>query len=157
MIRALTILSILLLSLTAVTNLALAAELVEYQCAPTGEDELGPFYKPDTPVRNRIGIGYMLFGTVKSAVDCKKIPAARIEVWMTGPQGHYGDDWRATFFSAENGTYYFQSHVPLVYGNRPAHIHIKVTAAEHAELITQHYPVKNAGEAFVDLVLIPAE
>jgi hypothetical protein len=37
------------------------------KCPPTKPDSLGPFYKPDAPMRNVIGIGYVLQGTVLSA------------------------------------------------------------------------------------------
>jgi protocatechuate 3,4-dioxygenase beta subunit len=127
-----------------------------YQCEPTVEDEMGPFYHPDAPYRTSVGTGYLLVGTVKSAHDCSPIPAARIELWMTGPGGRYGDAWRATLLSAENGTYYFVSHAATEFGSRRPHIHIRVTAKDFAPLVTQHYPGVNAGEGLFDLVMIPA-
>lgn len=117
---------------------------------------MGPLYLEGAPERNQIGTGYLLMGTVKSAADCRPLAAAKIEVWMVGPQGHYGDDWRATLFSAGNGRYYLQSHVPPGYGIGRPHIHIKVAKAGYKTLVTQHYPAKGAGEAMFDLVLVPA-
>ncbi len=134
---------------------AFAAEQ-PFRCEPTQEDEMGPFYRPDAAYRTSIGTGYLLFGTVKSARDCSPIANARIEFWMTGPQGRYGDDWRATVSSTANGTYHFMSHAPTVYGNRRPHIHIRVSAEGFSSVVTQHYPVKGAGEALFDLVLIPS-
>lgn len=134
-------------------HLAAAEKL--YQCEPTAADEMGPFYFPDAPFRHQIGTGYLLVGTVKSAVDCSPIAAAKIELWMTGPDGRYGDDWRATLLSAEEGTYYFVSHAATDFGNRRPHIHIRVTAKGFAPLVTQHYPVRHAGEGLFDLVLTP--
>lgn len=127
-----------------------------FQCQPTPEDEMGPFYRPGAVYRNSVGIGYLLFGTVKSAKNCRPIARARLELWTTGPDGLYGDDWRATLLSADNGTYYFSSHAPPDFGNRRAHIHIRVTAEGFTPLVTQHYVEKNAGEALFDLILIPA-
>lgn len=127
-----------------------------YRCPPTPPDADGPFYRPDAPVRNRIGTGYLLMGEVKSAADCKAIGGARIEVWMAGPDGLYGDEWRATLFSRQNGRYYFSSHFPGQYGSRPPHIHLLVNAPGFEELITQHYLTAGQGEAVFDLVLIPA-
>lgn len=127
-----------------------------YACTPTPPDAEGPFYRIGAPVRNQIGSGYLLLGTVKSALDCKPIGGARIEIWMTGPDGRYGDPWRATIFSRQpDGRYYFSSHVPPPYGSRPPHIHFTVNAPGFAELITQHYPIAGQGEAVFDLVLIP--
>lgn len=127
-----------------------------FQCEPTPADEMGPFYHPNAAYRTSVGTGYLLLGTVKSASDCSPIPAAMIELWMTGPEGRYGDAWRATIFSTIKGTYHFKSHAPTDYGSRRPHIHIRVSAEGFEPLVTQHYPVKNAGEGLFDLVLIPS-
>ena len=147
---------LLLSAIIAAWSAPAAAAGAPYQCEPTAEDEMGPFYDPDAPVRNRVGTGYLLVGTVKSAHDCSPIPAARIELWMTGPDGRYGDAWRATLFSADDGTYFFVSHAATDFGNRRPHIHIRVTAKGFTPLVTQHYPRTDAGEGLFDLVLIPA-
>jgi protocatechuate 3,4-dioxygenase beta subunit len=128
-----------------------------FLCTPTAGDEMGPFYRPDAPFRTSVGSGYLLIGTVKSAADCSPVANARIELWMTGPDGRYGDAWRATLFSAENGTYYFTSHPPTEFGSRRPHIHIRATAPGFLPLVTQHYPPEAAGEGLFDLVLIPAQ
>lgn len=90
-----------------------------YECAPTRPDAQGPFYREGAPVRSEIGEGYLLMGEVKSTSDCSPITSARIEIWMTGPDGRYDDRWRATTFSRDDGRYYFQSHFPGPYGSRP--------------------------------------
>ena len=133
----------------------ISAEMPAYACQPTAEDEMGPLYVQGAPERNQIGAGYLLMGTVRSAADCMPIAGARIEVWMAGPQGHYGDDWRATLFSAGNGSYYLLSHVPPNYGTGRPHVHIKVSSGGYTTLITQHYPDKDAGEGIFDLTLVP--
>ncbi len=144
----------------ALLVLALAAPATgaspEYHCTPTLPDAEGPFYRAGAPMRNKIGEGYLLVGQVKSAADCAPIRGAKVEVWMAGPDGRYDDRWRATFFSREDGRYYFQSHSPVPYGSRPPHIHLLVAADGFAELITQHYPIPGSAEAVFDLVLIPA-
>ena len=149
--------SMILLTLTMVVTTSHATAATAYQCQPTPEDEMGPFYHPDSELRKKVGTGYLLQGTVRSSSDCSLIPAAKVELWMTGPQGSYGDKWRATLFSAENGTYYFESHAPTDFGTRRPHIHIRVTAAGFKPLMTQHYPLKDAGLGIFDLVLIPTE
>jgi len=133
----------------------LSAAEQPFACTATVEDEMGPFYKPGAPYRHSVGIGYLLFGTVKSAVDCRPLPAATVEIWMTGPEGKYGDEWWATLFSAKNGTYYFTSNAATDFGARRPHIHIRVMAEGFKPLVTQHYPAKGAGEGQFDLVLIP--
>jgi protocatechuate 3,4-dioxygenase beta subunit len=126
-----------------------------FKCLPTAEDEMGPLYKPGAPVRQSVGSGYLLMGEVKSAADCQPVSGAKIEIWMAGPGGLYGDNWRATLFSSDKGTYHFTSHVPPNYGTGRPHIHIKVTTDNYKELVTQHYPKSDAGMAVFDLVLIP--
>ncbi len=74
-------------------------------CTPTPWDEIGPFYRPNAPVRNTIGKGYFLSGTVRSADDSRPLPNIRIEVWQVGPGGEYNADHRATLFSDQNGRY----------------------------------------------------
>ena len=145
------LLAVLLISTLMVSS----ADAKEFLCAPTPAEMDGPFYRAGAPQRNSIGNGYLLFGEVKSAVDCAPIAGARIEIWMTGPDGRYDDRWRATLFSRQDGRYYLQSHFPPPYGSRPPHIHLLVNAPGFVELITQHYPLAGSGEALFDLILIP--
>lgn len=127
----------------------------DFACEPTRRDALGPFYEPDAPVRSKVGEGYVLSGTVKSALDCSAIKRAKIEFWLTGPGGDYDDDHRATLYSDDSGRYRFESNPPPAYGRRPPHIHVRVSAEGFRTLITQHYPVAGKKEATQDLVLIP--
>jgi protocatechuate 3,4-dioxygenase beta subunit len=142
-----------LLALAALTPVSGGA--ADFKCAPTSPDAEGPFYRAGAPVRNSLGRGYLLQGEVKSAKDCRPVGGAKIELWMTGPDGRYDDRWRATILAREDGRYYFESHVPGPYGTRPPHIHLLVTAPGFAELITQHYLDPGQGVAVFDLVLIP--
>jgi protocatechuate 3,4-dioxygenase beta subunit len=132
-----------------------AAAPAAQPCRPTPADSLGPFYEPDAPVRESVGSGYRLTGAVRSAADCAPIPAARVELWLAGPDGTYRDDFRATVFSDPSGRYRFESHFPPNYYGRPPHIHIKVTADKFKPLITQHYPDIGTTNGNFDLVLVP--
>lgn len=127
-----------------------------YACAPTPPDQLGPFYKRNAPLRDKVGSGYLLSGVVRSAADCSPIPWARVELWLTGPDGRYGDAYRATVVSAMSGDYRFESDFPVVYEGRPPHIHIRVSAPGYAPLVTQHYPKPGESTGRFELVLIPA-
>jgi protocatechuate 3,4-dioxygenase beta subunit len=119
---------------------------------------MGPFYKPDAPVRSKIGTGYILTGTVRSTVDCSPVAGARIEVWQAGADRNYDDAHRATLFPNADGRYRLETHYPPRYSLwRPSHIHVLVDAPGFQRLVTQHYPKKNSGEGFLDLVLIPAK
>lgn len=126
-------------------------------CQPTPPDSLGPFYKPDAPVRSTVGKGYFLRGVVRSSQDCSPITEARAEFWLTGPDGRYDDRNRATLFSDESGRYQFESNFPPHYAGRPSHIHIRVSVPGYRTLATQHYPVKGEAEGSFDLVLMPSQ
>lgn len=125
-------------------------------CPPTRPDGLGPFYQPGAPVRASVGTGYELAGTVRSTAGCAPIAAARVELWLAGPSGEYDDAHRATVIADADGRYRFESSPPPPYGQRPPHIHLRVTAAGFESLVTQHYPAPGQTRAEFDLVLIPS-
>ena len=124
-------------------------------CEPTRPDMLGPFYEPNAPVRTSVGSGYVLSGAVLSADGCEPVREARIEFWLANPEGEYDDAHRATVLAGERGRYRFESNVPVSYGSRPPHIHVRVTAPGYRDLVTQHYPDAGQTEANFDLVLEP--
>jgi protocatechuate 3,4-dioxygenase beta subunit len=123
-------------------------------CKPTQPDMLGPFYEPGAPVRTSVGSGYVLSETVLAATECKPIPNARIEFWLANPRGDYDDAHRATVFAGQRGEYRFQSNVPVSYGGKPPHIHVRVRASGYEELVTQHYQERGQRKANFDLVLV---
>ncbi len=125
------------------------------KCEPTPADYLGPFYKAGAPVRSRVGKGYQLTGLVISSADCTPIANAVIELWLTGPDGSYDDDHRATIFSNDSGQYQFESNFPPGYSGRPPHIHIRVSANGYRILATQHYPEAGHEAGEFNLVLVP--
>jgi protocatechuate 3,4-dioxygenase beta subunit len=124
-------------------------------CKPTSPDALGPFYKPNAPLRTSVGKGHVLTGSVKSSKDCSPIEGARIEFWLAGPNGRYDDDHRAIVISDNSGKYSFQSNLPPSYSSRRPHIHIRVTADGYNPLVTQHYPANGQNQGTFDLVIIP--
>lgn len=148
------ILGLLLVSLTVSSSQA-AGDSSPLQCKPTEEDEMGPFYRPGAPLRSVLGTGYVLTGTVRSALDCSPLGAALIEFWMTGPDGRYSDAYRAAVITGVEGKYRLETDYPGFYANRPAHIHIRVSAEGFHSLTTQHYLEKGAQQAGFDLVLLP--
>ncbi|NTW67350.1 MAG: intradiol ring-cleavage dioxygenase [Nitrospirae bacterium] len=124
-------------------------------CKPTEPDALGPFYKPGAPVRASVGKGYVLEGTVRSARDCAPIEGAAVELWLAGPDGGYGDAYRATVIADGKGVYRFESHVPPPYYGRPPHIHLRVSARGFDTLVTQQYPEAGRRNGTFDVVLVP--
>jgi catechol 1,2-dioxygenase len=123
-------------------------------CKPTQPDMLGPFYEPGAPVRTRVGSEYLLSGRVLDAEECKPIPNAHIEFWLANPRGDYDDAHRATVLAGQRGRYRLESNVPVSYGGRPPHIHVRVRVRGYEELVTQHYPERAQRKANFDLVLV---
>ena len=136
---------------------ALSSSSQAATCRPTEPDMLGPFYKPDAPIRSSVGEGYLLQGTVRSSQDCSPVPAAVIEFWLAGPEGPYDDAHRATVIADAAGTYRFESNLPHAIEGRPPHIHIRVSAKGFQPLVTQHYPEAGQTKAMFDLVLVPSQ
>jgi protocatechuate 3,4-dioxygenase beta subunit len=125
-------------------------------CEPTPPDALGPFYVPGAPEQSSVGQGHLLRGVVRSSEDCAAIPGALLEFWLAGPDGEYGDAYRATLFAGEDGAYTFESNPPPPYSGRPPHIHLRVTADGYEPLVTQYYPDPGQTEGSLDPVLVPS-
>jgi protocatechuate 3,4-dioxygenase beta subunit len=126
-------------------------------CVATPHDELGPFYRPGAPLRDKVGSGYRLRGRVLSVQGCRPLPGSRIEFWLVNPRGEYDDAHRATLISDRDGYYSFESNRPTDYVGRLPHIHLLVTAEGHQQLITQHYPRQGQVSGDFDLVLEPSK
>jgi len=144
-----------LLSLVLLSGPAAGAGREEGACPATRADSLGPFYVPGAPLRAKVGQGYVLAGTVRSAAGCEPIGGARVELWLAGRDGRYDQDHRATVVAAADGGYRFESNRPEPYAGRPPHIHLRVTAPGFRTLVTQHYPRAGESAGALDLVLVP--
>lgn len=121
----------------------------------TTSDILGPFYRPDSPIRNNLTI----IGALGEAIeltgkiyhkDCSTpYKKAKIEIWHCDEKGVYDNSsdqyrYRGTSFSDENGNYSFKTILPVPYeiggGNfRPAHFHLMISADGYQPLVTQLY------------------
>lgn len=121
----------------------------------TTTDILGPFYRPNAPVRSNMritgekGQNIVLSGTVKHK-DCKTpLKGACVELWHCSNEGVYDNEspefkYRARTYCDEKGNYSFETIYPVPYevgdGNtRPAHFHMLISAAGYQTLITQLY------------------
>lgn len=120
----------------------------------TTNDILGPFYRPNAPVRSDL-IFPNLEGTqinIKGKVfgdDCKTaLEKASVELWHCDSKGNYDNNsqefrHRGTNFTSQDGAYSFKTIIPGKYLNgrlyRPAHLHFMVKAAGYKTLISQLY------------------
>ncbi len=125
---------------------------------PTTTDILGPFYRPDAPLRSNIipsgskGIPLNLKGTIFQHNGKTPLKNALIEIWQCDENEHYDNTsdgylFRGAVKTGNNGKYDFKTIVPVAYKAnpnneeswRPAHIHIRVSSDSQQDLITQIY------------------
>jgi protocatechuate 3,4-dioxygenase beta subunit len=149
----------LLCTLVAVALLAgpAAAAPDGFRCAPTPEDGFGPFGRGMPPLRARIGSGHVLTGVVLSALDCRPIRGARVELWQANRNGRYTRATSATVVTDRLGSFRFEGPYPPSYEGREPHIHMRIIAAGHKPLLARYVPAKGARSGRVRLVLEPAE
>lgn len=120
----------------------------------TTNDILGPFYRENVPIRSNIivegvrGAQILLHGKIFGSDCTTPLPNALVEIWHCNADGEYDNDsdeyrHRASWKTDANGEYSFQTILPGKYLNgklfRPSHIHYRVTASNHKELISQIY------------------
>lgn len=120
----------------------------------TTSDILGPFYRPDSPVRSSLvikgekGAPIELFGKVKHDDCITPYKNAKIELWHCDGNGVYDNEsadfkYRGTLYSDNEGNYSFKTILPVPYGEgdnyRPAHFHLMISAEGYQPLVTQLY------------------
>ena len=121
----------------------------------TTTDILGPFYRPNSPVRDDLVIKGMpgdiveLSGTIRQK-DCKTVlQQAKVELWHCSSDEVYDNDspdyrYRGTTYSDDLGRYKFRTQMPVPYDAgggliRPAHFHLMISTAGYQTLVTQIY------------------
>ena len=128
----------------------------------TTTDILGPFYRPNSPVRNNLvikgepGIPVALSGIIKHNDCTTPYKKAKIELWHCSSSGVYDNTSeeyrnRGTTYCDDNGHYSFNTVLPVPYDAgggymRPAHFHLMVTAEGYQPLVTQLY---FSGDAYI--------
>jgi hypothetical protein len=112
-------------------------------------DALSPSYRPGAPVREVVGQGHVLTGTVRSSRDCAPVAGARVELWPEiAGQGH-PDGQRATVLTGADGGYRFQS-------DPPEHIHMLVSAEGFEPVASNRYHPEGRAAGRFDVLLTPA-
>jgi catechol 1,2-dioxygenase len=147
-------------------------------CALTERNIEGPYYRSGAPHTATLagvyarGVPLALSGRVLSA-DCRStLAGATVDIWQANADGHYDNDgspgmdprgfhFRGVVQTDAKGCYGVTTIVPGRYLNgpryRPAHIHVKLSAAGHAPLTTQLYfpdDPFNDGDPFIRRSLI---
>lgn len=120
----------------------------------TTNDILGPFYRPNAPMRSDLtyeglaGTRIEVKGKVFKSDCVTALSGALVEIWHCSTEGEYDNDskdynLRACWKTNDKGEYSFKTILPGKYLNgelyRPAHIHYRVTEKNSKELISQIY------------------
>ena len=121
----------------------------------TTTDILGPFYRPNSPVRNNLVIEgtpgdiIELSGIVRHKDCLTPYKNAKVELWHCSAEEVYDNDsddyrYRGTIYCDADGKYKFTTQMPVPYDAgggeiRPAHFHLMISAAGYQSLITQIY------------------
>lgn len=120
----------------------------------TTNDILGPFYKPDAPIRQDLtfdgleGSIITLKGKIFKSDCVTPLENVLVEIWHANAKGEYdnkSDNFyqRARWFTNKKGEYEFKTILPGKYLNgnqfRPAHIHFRISEKGSKELISQIY------------------
>jgi len=118
----------------------------------TTDDILGPFYKSNAPFRENIiplentSESLIVKGKVFTGCDTA-LTEALVEIWNANDVGVYDNsntyNFRGSYKTEQDGFYKFNTIIPGAYLNgdtyRPSHIHFRITAQNHQELVSQIY------------------
>ena len=132
-----------------------AASPAAFPCSPSPTDGFGPFGRGAPPVRAKIGAGHVLTGVVVSALDCKPLGGAQVQLWQSNAKGRYTLRTSATVLTDRAGRFRFQGPYPASYEGRPPHIHLRVIADAHLPLLTRYEPPPGARRGNLRFVLEP--
>jgi protocatechuate 3,4-dioxygenase beta subunit len=132
---------------------AVGAAPGQSSCTPTANDGGGPD-RGEPPLRAKIGTGHLLTGVVLTPA-CAPVAGARVSFWQSNAKGVYTPAGRGAVMTDRSGRFRFESSRPTAYGGRPAHIHIKVEAADFEPLFTEYEP-RGARRGNIRLVLSPS-
>ena len=125
---------------------------------PTTTDILGPFYRPNAPIRKNLilpnskGIPLVLRGTIFKEDGNTPVESALVEIWHCDENQVYDNtsdnyNYRGGQKINDHGNYEFNTIIPVPYQAnpndeaswRPAHIHMRVSVPNQQDLITQIY------------------
>lgn len=121
----------------------------------TTTDIIGPYYRPNAPVRNDLVIPndpgeiIELSGIIKHKDCTTPLKDACVEIWHCDAKGVYDNEsdafrYRGKACCDAKGQYKFRTIFPIPYNIggdnwRPAHYHLLISAPGYQELITQIY------------------
>lgn len=121
----------------------------------TTTDILGPFYRPNAPMRTNLvikdlpGEEVVLKGMITHDDCTTPLKNAKVELWHCSNDEIYDNEsedynYRGTTLADDHGNYHFRTQFPVPYDAgggmyRPAHFHLMISAAGYQNLVTQLY------------------
>jgi protocatechuate 3,4-dioxygenase beta subunit len=121
----------------------------------TPEETAGPFFKPNSPIKNNFrdpGIAGTPLKLTGFVLDRKgrPIPGALLDFWHADGDGQYdlnGFRCRGHQFSNSGGRYSLETVMPGLYPGRTRHYHVRLQAAHGPIISTQLYFPREARNA----------
>jgi protocatechuate 3,4-dioxygenase beta subunit len=113
----------------------------------TNHEGDGPQYRPGAPFRDTLrgegvqGVPFVLEGRVLST-QAKALSGAVLDIWQVDATGTYDEKgWRTRgrLKADAQGRYRLTTVLPVPYGSRAAHVHVKVSAPGFPLLTTALY------------------
>ncbi len=147
---------VLVLLLGAVTAAGAVRAPAAGGCPATANDGFGPFGQGLPPLRAKTGTGHVLTGVVLSAVNCKPVPNAQVQLWQSNTKGVYVRKLSATVLTNRAGRFRYESPRPVSYEGLPPHIHVRVAAKGFETLLSRIIVPSGTRRTNARLVLVPA-
>ena len=148
--------AVLVLLLAAATAPGAAPAQSAGGCPATPNDGFGPFGQGLPPLRAKTGTGHVLTGVVLSAVNCKPVPNAQVQLWQSNAKGVYVRKLSATVLTNRAGRFRYESPRPTSYEGLPPHIHVRVAAKGFETLLSRIIVPSGTRRTNARLVLVPA-
>ena len=149
-------LAVLVLLLAAATAAGTAPARSAGGCPATPNDSFGPFGQGLPPLRAKTGTGHVLTGVVLSAVSCKPVRNAQVQLWQSNAKGVYVRKLSATVLTNGAGRFRYESPRPVSYEGLPPHIHVRVVAKGFETLLSRIIVPSGTRRTSARLVLVPA-
>jgi protocatechuate 3,4-dioxygenase beta subunit len=127
---------------------------------PTHDIEEGPYYKVDSPERNRLyeegipGEKLTLSGFVFD-IKGKPIVHAWLDFWQANGRGQYDNSGyilRGHQYTDKAGKYILETVVPGSYEVRTPHIHVKVRATAESPILTTQLFIPGVASNKIDFL-----
>ena len=144
-----------LVGMACETTDAVSPAVIE-ECTRTSSNPLGPYHRENAPFTAALAEGIpgevVRFSGRVQTDACRAVEGAIVDIWHCDADGLYDNNLfpepeiaidqyrlRGRVTTSATGEYAFETILPGLYGDRPRHIHIQITAPGMVMLTTQIY------------------